>query len=182
MADEETKGKSCLIHLKGVKEEINTFTEQTFTKLKNCRLQWLQLPGSSSEITHESLKICANEELDFSKYYFHKYCYRQFTDVTKIRRAESKQQKLLAVEQSEINQCKVATASINPRKRTRSAIISPLVEIPARNNEVLPNVCIICKKEKIYVKDKVSIWEYRNYSLICHPVYLYCMALYKNCI
>ena len=164
MADEEIKGKSCLIHLKGIKEEINTFTEQTFTKLKNCRFQWLQLPGTSSEIAHESLKICANEELDFSKYYFHKYCYRQFTDVTKIRRAESKQQKLLAVEQSEINQCEVATASINPRKHTRSAIISPLVEIPARNNEVLPNVCIICKKEKIYVKDKVSICEYRNYS------------------
>ncbi|CAB4024430.1 Hypothetical predicted protein [Paramuricea clavata] len=29
-----------------------------------------------------------------------------------------------------------------------------LVEIPARNNEVLPNVCIIFKKENIYVKDK----------------------------
>ena len=159
MADKEAMCKSCLIHLEGVKEELNAFTDQTFAKFKNCRLQWLPLPGTSSKVAHESLNICTNEELDFSKYYFHKYCYRQFTDVTKIRRAESKQQKLLDFEQSETNQCDVDTASKIPRKRTRSATMSPLDKIPARNNEVLPNVCIICKKEKIYVKDKVNILE-----------------------
>ena len=159
MADKEAKCKSCLIHLEGVKEELNAFTEQTFAKFKNCRLQWLFLSGTSSKIAYESLNICTNVELDFSKYYFHKYCYRQFTDVAKIRRAESKQQNLLDFEQSETNQCDVDTALKIPRKRPRSATMSQLDKIPARNNEVLPNVCIICKKEEIYVKDKVNILE-----------------------
>ena len=147
MADKEAMCKSCLIHLEGAKEELNAFTDQTFAKFKNCRLQWLPLPGTSSKVAHECL------------YYFHKYCYRQFTDVTKIRRAKSKQQKLLDFEQSETNQCDLDTASKILRKRTRSATMSPSDKIPARNNEVLPNVCIICKKEKIYVKDKVNILE-----------------------
>lgn len=157
MADEKPS-RLCLIHLQGVKEDINNFTEQTFNKFKNCRLKWLQLQGISSEIAHQSLKICANEEEDCSKFFFHKYCYRQFTDVSKIKRAEVKQQKLglVSADVSRINQSEVGAPSINPRKRTRSATLSSLVETPARNNEVLPNVCIICKKEKIYVNDKVG--------------------------
>lgn len=168
-AAEEIKNNSpenCLIHFKGTKEGLHIFTEWTFTKFKFCRLQWLKLPGVSSEIAHQSLEICGNEveESDFCKYFYHKYCYRQFTDISKLKRAETKMQRHIDTQEdpSGASVPQAPATPSNPTKRTRStststttSTISSLVGKPARNNDVLPNVYILCKREKTYVKDKV---------------------------
>ena len=148
------KKSSCLLHLIGVKDDLHCFSVKTFNKFKTCREQWLKYSGKMTEIAKESLEICGNhfddntEDFDFTQFVFHKYCYRQFTDISKIKREELKHAKQVeSLKHDQPNSSADTPAPPSP-KRARSSMAMPSTsfgEVPQpRNRHVLPRMCILC--------------------------------------
>jgi hypothetical protein len=132
---------------------LSCFTRKRFETFLRRREEWLETDEASSVIAKKSLQVCPKDESleNCGKYFFHQKCYNLFTDISKIKRAE--QQNI--VKNDESNEKCTETESPKPkRQQTRaSAENQPL---NTSNKNVLPDVCIICKKKTSYINDTVS--------------------------
>lgn len=91
---------------------------------------------------------------------YHKECYVRFCDKTKIERAEKRILKTNAVAVAASTKGEPSTpaanrpAPVHVRISPRT-LISGSEGVPRRNKHVLPEQCIICKRQEIYRVDKV---------------------------
>ena len=76
------------------------FTSCTFDRLKERRNEWIHLDGEQREIAEKSLEFLTIEqeqlcyENDSPPFFYHKECYRRFTDKTKMERAATRLKKV----------------------------------------------------------------------------------------
>lgn len=133
------------------------FTAQSFRKFSKCREEWLNLSRSGGElavVAEQSLELCSEEGAVFTEFQFHKYCYRQFTNVDKIQRAQKRKLKNPDLPGNS------ASTSVEQKPQVKRSLRSAeksATESRRRSKHVLPENCIICLKANKRKKDPVSI-------------------------
>ena len=160
----------CLIHCAnniGAAEPLTNFSEVSFKRFLECRRQWLGLDGGAE---------------DFAKYAYHRKCYSLFTNKALLNRAEIRCKKAeetqTLVDQGESSanaDCaenepipkKVLRSNFNASTRSMSTAVS-------KSEHVLPPICIICKKEKVYHLDRVSL------QLIVFISHIFCVEMHQS--
>ena len=83
----------CLIHYSGTKGSLLPLADKRFQTFLFRRRQWLKYDELSSLVAEKSLNVCPEGDKsveNFSRFFFQTKCYNQFTDVSKIERAEKK--------------------------------------------------------------------------------------------
>jgi hypothetical protein len=168
---------SCIIHFTGKGGQIKSLTTETLKKIIERRKQWLNLPEKYGEISDVAEKtyahipankdeVCEHDE----KLGYHVSCYRNFTDKTKLERAES----TLANLKRKKDECEKQDDDPVPQKRTptrqssriQKQSCSPTTSSSVRGN-ILPKRCLVCKKAKpISVFEPVSIVKHCFYLLL----------------
>ena len=150
---------SCLIHYSGTKGSLISFTEKRFETFFSCRKEWLKYNEISSNIANKSLDICPDGESvkNCGRFSLHIKCYNAFTDISKIKRVE---QKILAKENAKNESKKEFSKEENsgsPKpKRCTQSLSSSQTQPNSSNRNVLPPVCIICKRKNSF-RDTVSL-------------------------
>ncbi|XP_028391978.1 uncharacterized protein LOC114516648 isoform X2 [Dendronephthya gigantea] len=155
--------------LLGKSGELCQLTPHTFAKISEYCQKWVNLDGEQSKIAANVAEFMKHWSLDsenelvpeeIANARYHKECYVRFCDKTKIERAEKRMKKKeMTVEASShgepstpvINRPAPAPVRISPR-----TLISGSEAIPRRNRHVLPERCIICKRQDAYKVDKVT--------------------------
>ncbi len=123
----------------------------TLNKLLEQRDEWLSFSvdyGKFTEVVRKSLEFIPSDTAtileNLGPLYSHVSCYRLFTDVEKLRRAEKNAEK---AKQARISDQAERETSTNDDFRRRSArngsITSTLSKRPKR--DVFPSLCLICK-------------------------------------
>ena len=168
---------SCVIHFEdkvkvGSKERI--FTSTRFEKFSLCREQWLSLSWQWLQIRFCTLSVARKSlgripvgtngvtKLSEHNSKYHIACYQLFTNVSNFERAL--QQQDLATEEGgggdddrkNITQAQCSSTTESRRSSTRIALsaITQLEDSPSSSGQVLPRICIICKRAgPIYVTD-----------------------------
>ena len=154
----------CIIHFSKVDAflPLIQFTSCTFDRLKERRNEWLHLDGEQREIAEKSLEFLTIEqeqlcyENDSPPFFYHKECYRRFTDKTKMERAATRLKKVDLKHNKQI-----VNLEEKMRPLTRSLLDKPeSVKVTPQENstgkDILPEICIICKKLENYYTDPVS--------------------------
>ncbi|XP_028404106.1 uncharacterized protein LOC114526785 [Dendronephthya gigantea] len=154
---------------RGKSGELCQLTPHTFAKISEYCQKWVNLDGEQSKIAANVAEFMKHWSLDsenelvpeeIANARYHKECYVRFCDKTKIERAEKRMKKKeMTVEASShgepstpvINRPAPAPVRISPR-----TLISGSEAIPRRNRHVLPERCIICKRQDAYKVDKVT--------------------------
>ena len=160
----------CVINFEGKEGEIKNFTQDTLAKMIETRKKWLNQPFSYKNFTAVAEKsfeyLSVSGDLsDEEKCCYHLLCYRKFTDVNKIKRAESTPteaaKKIVAGDGENIDIDYPKPEKVS-RTTTRRSFGSSHA---SRSPNVLPNVCLICKKHgSIYVTDSVSFTGFYFYK------------------
>lgn len=155
--NEDNKNKifACLIHCTRTEDTLFPFTKKRFETFLRRRKEWLQLEDSISAIAKNSLEVCPENESSerCDQYHFHQKCYNTFTDVSKIERA-NQQKEGPKVEDNDGNGDDQQHESESPKPKRRTRVAGKhVLHNPSQN--VLPDVCIICKKKDSYINKKV---------------------------
>ena len=150
-APSKKKNNECLIHFAETKDSLRLFTKKRFETFLCCREEWLQLDGAPSVIVKNSLEICHHRESseNCEQYCFHQKCYNSFTDISKIKGARQQPKAFIDVEKEMHPEEVVAPQSPKPKR-------SRMSEQQRSNRNVLPDICIICKRKTSFIRDKVS--------------------------
>jgi hypothetical protein len=168
---------SCIIHFTGKGGQIISLTTETLKKIIERRKQWLNLPekyGEFSDVAEKTYahipankdEVCEHDE----KLGYQVSCYRNFTDKTKLERAES----TLANLKRKKDDGEKQDDDPVPQKRTptrqscgiQKQSCSPTTSSSVRGN-ILPKMCLVCKKAKpISVFEPVSIVKHCFYLLL----------------
>ena len=153
----------CIIHFKAAKGPLSTFTETSLAKFLHCHDIWRLYDGEHKEIAdrNEDLvnRIRSLDNPLLENFQYHRNCYAKFTNVGLIRRAEKRchnKRAIPSVGETQ-NDEQTVQGEEPPKKLLRSS--SHLTNDPlkqARNEAVLPPVCIICNKEKSFIVQKVK--------------------------
>ena len=154
-----SKERFCLVHYSGTDSSLLPFTKKRFQTFLSRRRQWLELVKDddvSSLVAKKSLSVCPDENVNYTNFFFHAKCYNQFTDVSKIERAEERAAKRKEHDNPEQNPLDKDLRSPEAKRRTRSTFESVLQQKSCASN-VLPHLCIICKQKNAYFKNKVSL-------------------------
>ena len=166
MADEH-RGPSCLINFKGESVVLTRFTDISLETFLTCHKLWLGLDGEQREIaestTHIAKDIQTTGDLrDITcNLHYHRSCYSKFTNLTSIRRAQTRSAKRQKDDEISNNENRNITTEVNqavsapPKKFLRSSTVMSSAVKP-RNQTVLPPICIICNEEHKYINDPVS--------------------------
>lgn len=169
-----TANTTCIIHFEGVDERLTSFTECTYNKFLERREEWRSVFDNTNEVAVKSFEFIA-EGLDFSssevqEASFHYTCYRRFTDKSKLERARKRKAK-------EIDTCDELSELINPdelgRKvntRSSSSLVVEADENDGRSKDILPHICLICKKKTLYVSDKVLSFFQLSFKCIAWQI------------
>lgn len=84
---------------------------------------------------------------------YHRVCYSRFTDKTKVERAIARKERLAKTHIQDVQMQEEAEAipsTPSPKKRLRSHHASAAVsQAAARSSNILPRICIICRKENL---------------------------------
>ena len=148
----------CLIHFAGTKESLYPFTKKRFETFLCRREEWLQLDDIVTIIAKNSLHVCCQDESseNYEQYFFHQKCYNLFTDISKLRRARQLKITHNDAEKENWRPCKEVEEPQSPkRKKVKQQRHGRLSVQQGSNSNVLPDVCIICKRKTSYIKDKV---------------------------
>jgi hypothetical protein len=87
---------TCIIHFEGEEGPLACFTEMSFEKFLTSHEQWIKLDGQQQEIAERTSDIVRNiRSLDqplhmIQNLLYHRKCYSKFTNVTSIKRAQSR--------------------------------------------------------------------------------------------
>ena len=162
--EEKTLSRSptCLVHFKDETGPLTCFTKTSFEKFLISQEQWIKLDGEHQKIAEKTSDVVRQVKSQdqplptIQNLYYHRKCYSKFTNVTLIKRAQSRcsKQSVKAETENEIIPQKTSHEnSFPPKKLLRSDQSS---SFKSRNKHVLPPVCLICQKEDTYVTDQVS--------------------------
>ncbi|KAM9307458.1 uncharacterized protein KZ484_000780 [Pholidichthys leucotaenia] len=84
---------------------------------------------------------------------YHRVCYSRFTDKTRVECAEARKKRLAEAhipEPQEQSGPELSPPTPSPKKRLRSHHAAVTIsQASARSSNVLPNICIICKRETL---------------------------------
>ena len=164
---------SCLIHFDGKKGPLTSFSEVSFQKFFYCRSIWLTLDGEHRDVSRRSLafvgknvKNVTTDLFDYSNFSYHRACYSALTNNSNIKRAQMRcQHKNKECEEvdpslsvSEIDDTE--QEEFQPAKKMLRSSCSETTSstVKSRNPYVLPHICIICKREKSYFTESVSLF------------------------
>ena len=87
---------TCLIHFKEEEGPLICFTETSLRKFLTSHEQWITLDGEQEEIgerTNDIVKCIRNLNQplqEIQTLYYHRECYSKYTNVTLIKRAQSR--------------------------------------------------------------------------------------------
>ena len=166
MADEHRE-PSCLIHFKGESGVLTRFTGISLEKFLTCHKLRLGLDGEQREIaentTHIAKDIQTTGDLrDITcNLHYHRSCYSKFTNLTSIRRAQTRSAKRQKDDEISNNENRNITTEVDqaesapPKKFLRSSTVTSSFVKP-RNEAVLPPICIICDEEHKFIIDPVG--------------------------
>ena len=145
----------CLIHFAGTKDCLCPFSKKRFETFLCRREEWLQFEEAASVIAKNSLQVCRQDESseNCEQYFFHQKCYNSFTDISKIKRARQ-QQKVVNYDAEKEKSREEVEEPQSPKPKQRSRVSGQQGQ--GSNRNVLPDVCIICKRKISYIRDKVS--------------------------
>ena len=115
----------CIIHCKDTgTEQVKPCTTISYSRIIDCATQWLHLDGTQQHVASQ-VDLNANLSDEFG---YHQSCYDTFTNKKNIHQANV---------------------------RVAKGVKRPWQEIgsQASNQNILPNLCLICKKKQIRIKD-----------------------------
>ena len=161
----------CIIHFNDKDGELTKLGQGSLNKIIERRKQWLNLSSPSytvfTEVAKKSFEyISDSENLDINDIArtccYHPACYRNFTDITKIERAAKALTKTASQKRSaesittpDETESNKPTPKKVPRNTRQS--FEKLSGHFSRSPNVLPKVCLICKRDRpIYFFDKVT--------------------------
>ncbi len=162
----------CVIYFEGKSGELLKLTQASLDKIVERREQWLNLSSSSYtafiEVAEKSFEfISDSENLNIDNVAqvcsYHRACYRNFTDITKIERAR----KVLTINAGQkrsadsfsVTTDNTDTDNPKPKKvhRTTRQSFQKVTGNFSRSPHVLPQICLICKRSgPIYFTEKVT--------------------------
>ena len=165
--------RQYFIHFEGKSGDLCKLTPHTIAKISEYCKKWIDLDGEQSTIAaniaerikrwsfHSETELVRDEiATEIANLRYHKECYVRFCDKTKIERAEKRiiKKKAMTVDASTKGEPSTPVANrpapvhvrISPR-----TLISGSEGITRRNRHVLPEQCIICKRQEMYKVDKV---------------------------
>lgn len=153
---------TCLIHFKEEEGPLICFTETSFRKFLTSHEQWITLDGQQQEIaerTNGTVKCIRNLNQplhEIQTLYYHRQCYSKFTNVTLIKRAQSRCSKKTTAVEAENGNIQNATSETSlPQKKIMRSDKSNSNK--SRNKDVLQPVCLMCQKKDAYITDQLSI-------------------------
>ena len=161
----------CVVHFDGKNGEIKKLTEGTFAKIIDMRKRWLNLSSSYKEFTEVAKKsfefIDESDELTELVHEtcgYHLDCYRTFTNISKLERANTT---LANAGRKRVSEQSIGQPEINSNARkvartTRHSLstLKKVKDCPStcRSSNVLPEICLICKRPgALYITDKVFL-------------------------
>lgn len=159
----------CIVHFEGKVGRQRQLSDETLRTLTQKRREWLELPK------HEKYNLCrdiAEKSFDFlpdgikkvhelpESYSYHLTCYRSFTDITKLERAQK-----IAASISSAHSNSGATSTCDEydgpkeklKRTTRQSFdLRRGNETETTSSNVPPKCCLICKEYgPIYITDTV---------------------------
>ena len=156
---------SCLVNFKGESGSLTCFTETSLEKFLTCHKLWLELDGEQREIANKTTHIVGDiqtnrDSLNVYNLHYHQSCYSKFTNMTFIRRSQSRFAKRKRDHESNNNEDtnKISevdeAVSVPPKRCLRSSTVTS-VAAKSRNHAVLQPICINCNKENKYITNPV---------------------------
>ncbi len=152
---------TCLIHFENEDGPLTCFTDTSFGKFLTSHEHWITLDGPQRDIAERTSDIVANiRSLEkpvniIQNLHYHTKCYSRFTNITSIKRAQSRCSKQLAtVEAEDSNVEETESHHFPPPKKVLRS--DNLNSFKSRNKNILPPVCLICQKQNTYITDQVS--------------------------
>uniref|UniRef100_UPI00358FE14D uncharacterized protein n=1 Tax=Myxine glutinosa TaxID=7769 RepID=UPI00358FE14D len=165
-SDENTQEKECFMCIFPSKKcKIVQFSDKTWSRFLEYVNKWKSLDGPQAKIARDyvaqhSAGFSADSNTALSPAIplhggFHHQCYARFTDSQRVERVMKSMKKkaddlasTATVPQADVGGEKVEAENTKPTKRRalRSSFGRP--PVPARSQHVLPNICILCQKEK----------------------------------
>jgi predicted membrane chloride channel (bestrophin family) len=146
--------EECLIHFRGEIGPITHFSEVSFEKFLKCRKIWLSLDGEQRNVANKTVDLVPDDDINKAdNFAYHRSCYSKFTNKTLILRAENRCRKNAG------NDKDVSTSGVEGEPCQPKILRSSLTQdanVKPRNQHVLPPVCIICQKQKLYYTNQVS--------------------------
>lgn len=151
---------TCLIHFEEEEGRLTTFTKNSFEKFLTSHEQWITLDGQQQKIAERTNDIVRNVKSSdqplhvIQNLHYHRKCYSKFTNVTLIKRAQSRCSKQSVITEADCGKVQETNneQSLPPKKLMRSGSSN---SFKSRNKNVLPSVCLICQKENMYITDQV---------------------------
>jgi hypothetical protein len=181
---------SCLIHFDGKKGPLTSFSAVSYQKCLDCRRIWLTLDGEEHSVAQrifqfvsDSMENSTVESIEYANSSYHRGCYSAFTNSRMIKRAQVRCQNMekegvpsssgidIIDEETESDE----TPPVKKMLRSTATLSSRTgAEAKSRNPHVLPCVCIICKSEKSYFTESVSLLIY--FFTIYIVIFLICVV------
>ena len=159
----------CFIHFNGKSGELCQLTAHTIDKISEYSEKWIHLDGEPNKIASNVSKRVKRWSLgpdretvreEIANVRFHKECYIRFCDKTKVARAERRIKKktntIDAFTQGETSTPVTHRTLCAPVRISPRTLLSGDENIVRRNKHVLPEQCIICKRQESYKVDKVQ--------------------------
>lgn len=154
----ENQPRVCLIHCEECTGPLTRFTEVSFQRFLECKRQWLELDGCQKDVAIKSTQVVGLDEenaFDFKELAFHRKCYSSFTNKTILNRAELRRKKAgIKRAQTTGEAPHKDVESPIPKKILRSTTHTSTIcsgaTTSSRSEHVLPPICIICQKEKLF--------------------------------
>ncbi|XP_050403533.1 uncharacterized protein LOC126819478 isoform X2 [Patella vulgata] len=113
------------------------FTDTSWNTVVRYAGKWRNLDGEEKKIADTFWDVFNGTKEDAEELYgYHKFCYQRFCDILRQKRAEIR-----------IRKRKAETGTHSPNKRLR-----PNPSESSTSDDILPAVCIICKKDDFLVK------------------------------
>ena len=138
---------------------LTQFTSCTFDRFKERRNEWLHLDGEQREIAEKFLTIEQEQlcyENDYLPFFYHKECYRRFTDKTKMERAATRLKKVDLKHNKQIVNLEEKIRPLTRRLIDKPESVKVTQQENSTGKDILPEICIICKKLENYYTDLVS--------------------------
>ena len=118
----------CILHLSNDSKcnaiPVTPFSAESWEKVAQCAKEWAKYDGENADIPREHARAALwdsppRESTDIG---YHRVCYSRFTDMNKLKRAESQQQKRHHEANVNEQNASVATAiALPPTKVLRSS-------------------------------------------------------------
>ena len=141
-----------------MEEELSRFTECTYARFLQRREEWIKINDEESQTALKTFQAIPHgfdlNSLAIQQSCFCYTCYRRFTDKSKLERAQKTKGKVVDCKADDLK-------TPSPQKKSMTTKITYSVaglstSIERRNKDILPPVCLICKKSKLFIIDKIN--------------------------